>query len=84
MAKNVKPIKTPIQKSVMSAELLGSFVKARRTQLGITTEEAALMCNVAKDTLSKIETARGTVQLESVLQVCKMLGMDLTFKPWDE
>lgn len=83
MTKKVKAMKTPNQDSDLTPELLGQFVKAKRTQLGITIEEAALMCNVAKDTLSKIETARNTVQFQSILQVCKMLGIKLFVESWE-
>ena len=77
-------IQTPVSEGALTAELLGRFVKAKRTQSGLRLEDAALLCGVAKDTLSKIENARGGVRLESVLLVCKMLGVELVVKPWLE
>jgi DNA-binding phage protein len=46
--------------------------------------EAAAFCGVAVDTLSKIENAKGNVQLSSVLTVCRMLGISLKVEPWEE
>lgn len=84
MAKKVKGIPTPKENGPLTADLLGKFVKARRTQSGLRLEDAALLCGVSKDTLSKIENARDGVRFESVLQVCKMLGVELRVKPWSE
>lgn len=84
MSKTLKIIKSPQQSGPLTAKLLGQFIKAKRTQSGLRLEDAALLCNVAKDTLSKIENARDGVRFESILQVCKMLGVELLVKPWDE
>lgn len=84
MPKAVKALKTPENKGPLTAELLGKFIKAKRTQANLRLEDAALLCNVAKDTLSKIENARDGVRFESVLQVCKMLGVELMIRPWNE
>ncbi|HAZ11693.1 MAG: transcriptional regulator [Bdellovibrionales bacterium GWA2_49_15] len=84
MANKVKGLPAPKQKGHLTAELLGQFVRAKRTQSKLRLEDAALLCNVAKDTLSKIETARGGVRFESVLQVCQMLGIELRVTPWED
>jgi transcriptional regulator with XRE-family HTH domain len=84
MAKKVKSLTTPKQEGPLDAELLGSFVRARRTQAGMGIHETAALCGVAVDTLAKIEKARGDVQLSSVLRVCRMLGITLTVEPWSE
>jgi len=84
MPKVLKPLKTPMQYGPLTAKLLGQFVKARRTQAGLKLEDAALVCNIAKDTLSKIENAREGVRFENILHVCKMLGIEHVVKPWDE
>lgn len=83
MAKTVKSLPTPSNAGPLTAETLGQFVKAKRTQSGLRLEDAALLCNIAKETLSKIENARGGVRFDSILQVCQMLGIELNVKPWD-
>lgn len=84
MPKTVKPVPTPIQVGPLEANLLGKFVRARRTQSGMGIHEAAAFCGVAVDTMTKIEKAVGDVQLSSVLKVCRMLGIMLKVERWDE
>lgn len=82
MVNKIRPQPTPEQKGQLTVELLGQFIKAKRTQSNLRLEDAALLCNVAKDTLSKIENARGGVRFESILHVCQMLGVELKVTPW--
>lgn len=84
MPRIVKPLPTPTHEGPLAAETLGEFVRARRTQSGMGIHEAAAFCGVAVDTLSKIENAKGNVQLSSVLTVCRMLGISLKVEPWEE
>ncbi|MDF1524882.1 MAG: helix-turn-helix transcriptional regulator [bacterium] len=83
MAKNIKPIPTPVQVGPLDAETLGKFVRARRTQSGMGMHEAAAFCGVAVDTLTRIETAKGDVNLSSILTVCRMLGIKLIVESWE-
>lgn len=84
MAGKIKARPTPTQDGPMSMKLLGQYVRARRTQAGLRIDDAALLCGVAKDTLSKIENGRDTVQVGSVLQVLQQLGVNLQVEPWGE
>jgi transcriptional regulator with XRE-family HTH domain len=84
MAKKVKKVSTPKINGPLTSELLGEFVRAKRTQSDLRLEDAALLCGVAKETLSKIENARGGVHFDNVLQVCKMLGVELQVKRWSD
>lgn len=83
MPKTIKPLPTPVQSGPLDAEILGQFIRARRTQSGMGIHEAAAFCGVAVDTLAKIETARGDVRLSSVLAVCHMFGIKLIVEPWE-
>jgi len=83
MANRVKPLPTPTHKGPLEAINLGEFVRARRTQAGLGIHEAAAFCGVAVDTMTRIEKAKGDVQLSSVLKVCRMLGIQLKVEPWD-
>ncbi|HLF67635.1 MAG TPA: helix-turn-helix transcriptional regulator [Gammaproteobacteria bacterium] len=76
MAKTIKRVSLPAQTTV-TPTLLGLYVRAKRTQLGLTIEEAAAFCGVAKDTLMKVEHGHDKTQLASVLQICKGLGIQL-------
>ncbi|MFA6037575.1 MAG: helix-turn-helix transcriptional regulator [Legionellales bacterium] len=77
MAKKLKIISKPSAQKTLTAELLGQYVRAKRTQLGLTIEEAAAFCGVAKDTLMKVEHGHAKTQLCSVLEICKGLGIQL-------
>lgn len=83
MAKQVKALKMPEQEDeALTSLLLGQFIKAKRTQSGIRMEDAAMLCNVSVATLSNIENGKGG-RLESALQICRMLGVNLRVSPWD-
>ena len=84
MAGRIKPKPTPDANVPMSMALLGQYVKARRTQVGLRIDDAALLCGVAKDTLSKIENGKDTVQVASLLRVMQQLGIRLEVKRWDD
>jgi transcriptional regulator with XRE-family HTH domain len=84
MPKTIKPFPTPLQCGPLDAEILGKFIRARRTQSGMGMHETAAFCGVAVDTLTKIETAKGDVKLSSILKVCRMLGIILTVESWEE
>ncbi len=84
MSKRLKVYKSPTTKGPLTPEILGQFITARRTQSGLRLEDAALLCNVSKDTLTKLENARSGVRFENVLQVCNMLGIELMVRPWEE
>ncbi|MDP3466571.1 MAG: helix-turn-helix transcriptional regulator, partial [Sulfuricurvum sp.] len=58
-------------------KVLGDFIRYKRTNLGLGIHDAAMLCNVSVSTLSKIETAKGGVMFDKVLQVCQSLGIDL-------
>ena len=80
MSKNVIPLPVPESQQLRDATTLGKFVRARRTQTGMTIHEAAAFCGVAVGTMSKLETAGGDVKLSSILTVCSMLGITITIE----
>ncbi len=80
MSKTVTPIPVPDPQILIDAATLGRFVRARRTQAGMTIHEAAGFCGVAVGTMSKLETAGGDLKLSSILKVCSMLGITLNIE----
>jgi transcriptional regulator with XRE-family HTH domain len=84
MGKKIKAIPAPQQEGPLDAVTLGKFIRARRTQSGMGIHDAAALCDVAVDTLTKIEKAKGDVKLSSILKVCRMLGIELKVIPWEE
>jgi transcriptional regulator with XRE-family HTH domain len=77
MAKRIVPSSLPALDTPMSTKVLGDYVRYKRTHLGLGIHDAAMLCNVSVSTLSKIETAKGGVIFDKVLQVCHALGIDL-------
>lgn len=84
MPKTIKPMPTPTQNEPLDSELLGKFIRARRTQAGMGMHETAAFCGIAVDTLTKIETAKGDVLFSNILKVCNMLGITLKVEKWEE
>ncbi|HZV81945.1 MAG TPA: helix-turn-helix transcriptional regulator [Geobacteraceae bacterium] len=78
MAKRIVPSTLPPPQELRNAEILGQFIRARRTQSGFTLHEAAGFCGIATGTLEKLERASGDVRLSNVLSVCSMLGIVIT------
>lgn len=84
MAKNVKPLKKPASNGPLTSQLLSEHIRAKRTQSGLRLEDAALLCKISKETISKIEAGKSGVKFETVLHVCQMLGLELLIKPWED
>jgi len=81
--KQVKSLPTPDLNQLLSLELIGKAIKARRTQQGIDTKTAAMLCNVSVVTLSKIENAAKGVRMDSILKVMAALGIKMNIIPWE-
>ena len=82
MARTLNPLPTPQQPDVLTPELLGQFIRAKRTQSGLRIDDAAALLGVAKDTLSKLERGHSGAQLGTLLQVLNGLGIALKVEPW--
>jgi transcriptional regulator with XRE-family HTH domain len=83
MAKRVKSIPTPTQDGYLTKELLGEFIRARRTQEGLKMHDVAMLCGISIATLTNIEKAEANVRIDSALNVAKMLGIKIKVEPWD-
>ena len=84
MSKQIKVHPTPDLSQRLTAELLGLAIRARRTQSKLRLEDAALLCNVAKQTFQDIESGLGKNKFETILQICHGLGIQLRIMPWSE
>lgn len=84
MAKQIKKLASPDLNQTLTPKLLGAAIKARRTQNQLRLEDAAALCNVAKQTFMKIEHGEETAQLNTILQICSGLGIKLRILPWHD
>ncbi len=82
MAKRVKPLPTPKQNGFLTKELLGEFIRARRTQEGLKMHDVAMLCGISIATLTNIEKAKACVRIDTALHVAQMLGIKIVIEPW--
>jgi transcriptional regulator with XRE-family HTH domain len=81
--KKVKAINTPSFSEPVSVENIGTFIKARRTQQKLSTQDTALLCNISAHTLNKIENGFKGVKFMTLLSVMNALGISLRVETWE-
>ncbi len=81
--KKVKPTQPPSFQEPITLKTIGKFIKARRTQQGLSTLDCAMLCNISAHTLNKIENGFEGVRLNTLLQIMEALGMQMSMKDWD-
>ena len=82
--KSIKAIKEPAFDTQLTTETIGQFIKARRTQQGISTKDAAMLCGVSAHTLNNIENGIDGMRVSSILTIMKALGIKMQIVPWNE
>ncbi|MBL4910247.1 MAG: helix-turn-helix transcriptional regulator [Alteromonadaceae bacterium] len=80
MAKRVVATKAPNLNIPINVKSLGEFVRHKRTNLGLTIENAAALCCVSKQAFNNIELGLDTVKLVTLFKVTNGLGVDLWFE----
>ncbi len=73
--KRVTPTATPIDPMLSDALAFGAAIRAARTSAGLSLADAAVTLGLAKQTLSDLETAKGSVGLPTALHVARELGV---------
>ncbi|HEY8270606.1 MAG TPA: helix-turn-helix transcriptional regulator [Pseudobdellovibrionaceae bacterium] len=82
MGRRILPKSIPNTSNTLTTEILGQFVRAKRTQAQLRIDDAAQLCGVSVETLSKIETAKSGVRVDSLFKVLNGLGIKLQVVPW--
>jgi len=80
--KKVKAIQEPPFEDTLTLKSIGLFIKARRTQQGLNTTDAAMLCGVSANTLNSIENGLVDMKLSSMLSIISALGIKLQIEPW--
>lgn len=62
---------------------LGPLVRARRREQSLRIDDAAALCGVSVDLLSRLENGKGSVRLDKLLSVLDGLGLALAVGPKD-
>ena len=78
MAKRVIPTDKPQSSHITDVKQFGSFIKYKRTQAGLSLEQAAQLCNINHLTLSKLEKGSEGVRLSTALEVATMFGLSIS------
>ena len=81
--KKVKAIEAPLFSEAVDLENIGRFIKARRTQQALSTQDTALLCGISAHTLNKIENGFEGVKFATLLTVMDALGITLHIAPWE-
>lgn len=82
--RRVTPKAFPAESLLSDAGCVARFIRAARTQSGLTLEDAALATGVAKSTMQIIETDPSSVAFATVLQVARELGVSLFAFPAEQ
>ncbi|MBI2690460.1 MAG: helix-turn-helix transcriptional regulator [Solirubrobacterales bacterium] len=68
----------PIGNTVRSSGEIGTVLRKRRRQLGMTQQTVADSIGVARRVIGELERGKPTVQLQIAVDVSNVLGLDLT------
>jgi y4mF family transcriptional regulator len=71
------PPHQPAMTKILSAADLGRLVRQRRKEAGFTLKDAAGMAGVGVRFLSELERGKPTLQIDRVLAVLPLFGLDL-------
>jgi HTH-type transcriptional regulator / antitoxin HipB len=66
-------------KAVTAADI-GTAVRKKRKEDGLTLADAAALCGVGYRFMSDLENGKATVQVGKVLRVLTALGLDMTIE----
>lgn len=71
----------PSDPEILTAAQLGVAIQAARTQSGLTQEQAALFCNMSKQTYVGIELGKEGTAIGSILEVARNMGVAIFVVP---
>lgn len=78
--KKITPSPAPNPNQPCDAALLGQFIKAARTQQGLTIEQAAALSEVSLGTFVAAENKTSTLKLATVFKILNNLGIHIHAK----
>jgi DNA-binding XRE family transcriptional regulator len=77
MAKTVTKIDKPATSTVKDEADFGLHIMYKRTQLNMSKQELADLCNINYQTVDNIEKGKLGTRLSSALYVASMLGVEI-------
>lgn len=67
--------------TMFTVKALGPAIRARRREQALRIDDAAALCGVSVDLLSRLENGKGSVRLDKALAVLEGLGLALVVGP---
>lgn len=80
MAKVVKVSEKPNNNDIINIKEFGKHIKFKRTNEGLSIEEASALCNINSRTLTRLENGSEGTRLSTALNVAKMFGLKLVIE----
>ena len=80
MAKRVMPTDKPNIQQPVTLASLSELVRYKRTSLGVSIADAALLFGLSKQTYQNIEKGAGNVRAENLFTVLALWGIELQVK----
>lgn len=80
MAKRVVIPNKPQLDQVMSSKLIGDSVRFVRASMGMTIEDAALLCGISKQSLNDLELGKPGCRMSTVLKVMHLMGIEMNIE----
>ena len=77
MGKRVVPAAKPTINAPVNIELLGQFVRYKRTSLNMTLEDAASLSGLSKQAYNNVELGLANVRVNTLFKVIDALGIKL-------
>ncbi len=68
----------PLKNRVVTVAQIGTAIRNKRKEDGLTLAEAAALCGVGYRFMSDLENGKQTMQIGKVLKVLTALGLDMT------
>lgn len=66
------------EKNISSVSDLGTVVRQKRKNMGLSQQQLADMANIGRRFISELESGKPTLEFGRVLKVCQSIGIDLT------
>ena len=76
-AHGFKPVNVPALQPVEALRDIGMQIRAARRNQGLRIDDAASLCGVSVDLLSRLENGKGGIGTDKVLRVMSGLGLEL-------
>ena len=72
---------SPFTTAALTPQAIGALARARRKRLGLTSADLAGLAGTGNRFVVELEAGKPTLQLQKVLDVLQVLGIDLVAQP---